>query len=107
MPTSTANSCNSRGPWMDPEDGCQTVAWKKIELTGPQSFSAQLPLPDKAKAPTTTLAVFAIPAEVAVMDPTKLPSPLLRPDRPRALTKSGAGGGGMGIAFSFLVRHCS
>jgi hypothetical protein len=60
---SAASSWNAGGPWVKSEDACQTLAWASMEVTGPKAVSTELPVPEKAKSPTTTLAVIAIPSE--------------------------------------------
>jgi len=68
---SAASSWNPGGAWVDAQDGCQTVAWSSLSVTGPKQISARLPLPEKAKPPTTTLAVIAVPGESKVVDPAQ------------------------------------
>lgn len=69
MGISAASSWNAGGPWVSPSDGCQTVAWASLSIAGPKDISIQLPLPEKAKQPTTTLAVIAVPAAMDVINP--------------------------------------
>jgi len=68
MGISAASSWNAGGPWVSPEEGSQTVAWKRVKVSGPQSLSIQLPIPEQAKAPTSTLAVMAVPAGAPVIE---------------------------------------
>jgi len=66
---SAASSWNSGGPWVAPADGCQTVAWQSLEVSGPGAIERLLPLPEKTLDPTQTLAVIAFPAGADVLDP--------------------------------------
>jgi hypothetical protein len=63
MGLSAASSWNAGGPWIKPEESCQTLAWASLQVTGPANLSTELPVPEKAKSPTSTLAVIAIPSE--------------------------------------------
>ena len=63
-----SSSWNAGGPWISEEDGCQTLAWTTVSVKGPQSYSAVLLHPEKAKAPTRVLAVMAIPAGAESID---------------------------------------
>lgn len=57
-----SSSWNAGGPWVKEEDGCQTLVSSTVTVKGPQSYSAVLPKPEKAKDPTRVLAVMAVPA---------------------------------------------
>jgi hypothetical protein len=63
-----SSSWNAGGPWINAEDGCQTLAWSTVSVKGPQSYSAVLPKPEKAKDPTRVLAVMAMPAGTETID---------------------------------------
>ena len=67
MGLSAASSWNAGGPWIGSEDACQTVAWKTLQVEGPQDLSVLLPLPEKAIDPTSTLAVIAVPGEATII----------------------------------------
>jgi hypothetical protein len=64
---SAASSWNAGGPWVSSGEGCQTLAWASLQVTGPTKLSTELPVPEKAKSPTSTLAVIAIPGESTVI----------------------------------------
>ena len=63
-----SSSWNAGGPWINADDGCQTLAWSTVTVNGPQSYSAVLPQPEKAKEPTRVLAVMAVPAGAETID---------------------------------------
>ena len=63
-----SSSWNAGGPWINADDGCQTLAWSTVTVKGPQSYSAVLPQPEKAKDPTRVLAVMAVPAGAETID---------------------------------------
>jgi hypothetical protein len=67
-----SSSWNAGGPWIKEEDGCQTLAWSTVTVKGPQSYSAVLPKPEKAKEPTTVLGVMAVPAGSETIDASKV-----------------------------------
>lgn len=69
MGLSAASSWNAGGPWIKAADGSQTVAWTSKEVVGPKAISLAMTPPKQAKAPTTTLAVIAVPGESAVIRP--------------------------------------
>ncbi|PXA04386.1 hypothetical protein DDZ13_07590 [Coraliomargarita sinensis] len=62
MGISGASSWNSGGPWIEPELGCQTLAWTSTEVSGPKALNLKLPLPEETRNPTRRLAVIAIPS---------------------------------------------
>ncbi len=68
MGLSSSSSWNAGGPWIQNEDGCQTLAWATLKVTGPQQVATRLPLPEKVKDPTTTLAVIAVPGGASVIE---------------------------------------
>ena len=48
--------CGSGGPWVKPEQSMQHLDFSSVELKGPQSYSAVLPLPAQRSTPWHTLA---------------------------------------------------
>ncbi len=60
------NSCDgftaAGGPWITPEMSMQKVVWADTVVSGAQTFSGQLPQPEKVENYYEDIAVFAYPA---------------------------------------------
>jgi hypothetical protein len=48
--------CGSGGPWVTPEQSMQHLVFSVVEVTGPQNYSAMLPLPEQRSTEFHTLA---------------------------------------------------
>ena len=48
--------CGSGGPWVKPEQAMQHLDFSSVELKGPQSYSAVLPMPAQRSTPFATMA---------------------------------------------------
>jgi len=48
--------CGSGGPWVKPEQSMQHLVFSSVELKGPQSYSATLPLPEQRSTEWHTMA---------------------------------------------------
>ena len=48
--------CGSGGPWVKPEQSMQHLVFSAVELKGPQSYAAVLPMPAQRSTPFATLA---------------------------------------------------
>ena len=68
--------CGSGGPWVKPEQSMQHLVFSSVELKGPQSYSAMLPLPEQRSTPYHTMpnpyyvdvAVWAFPSRKPIID---------------------------------------
>ncbi len=48
--------CGSGGPWVKPEQSMQHLVFSSVELKGPQSYSAMLPVPEQRSTEWHTMA---------------------------------------------------
>ena len=80
--------CGSGGPWVKPEQAMQHLVFSSVELKGPQSYSAMLPLPAQRSTEWHTMAS-PFYEDVAVL---AFPSrkPLIADINEKALFRQGA-----------------
>ena len=68
--------CGSGGPWVQPEQSMQHLVFSSVEVSGPQSYSAVLPVPAQRSTPWHSMAspyyedvaVLAFPSRKPIID---------------------------------------